>query len=151
MRVKHFTSSAYYPQGNGQAKSTNTNMVRNIKRLIEDNPHQWHTKVSTSCTSFQLVYGKEVILPTEMELSSLWLMLQIEELNSFNVPERINALLDLEEKRMFPLENIKRRHQTVKKYFNKRAKVVTFKINEKLFLWDLAHAKEDIQSFRNYV
>jgi hypothetical protein len=77
--VKHFTSSSYYPQGNGKAKSTNTNLVRIIKRLIEDKPHQWHTlltyalweyntttEISTGCTSFQLVYGQEAILPTEM-------------------------------------------------------------------------------------
>jgi hypothetical protein len=66
-----------------------------------------------------------------MELSSLRLMLQIEELNSSNIPQRINALLDLEEHRMFSLENIKRRQQTVKKYFNKSAKAVIFKVNEK--------------------
>jgi hypothetical protein len=41
---------------------------------------------------------------------------------------------------MFSLENIKRRQQTVKKYFNKRAKVVKFKVNEKDLLWDSAHA-----------
>jgi transposase InsO family protein len=38
--VKHFTSSTYYPQGNGQAESTNKNMVRIIKRIIEYKPHQ---------------------------------------------------------------------------------------------------------------
>jgi transposase InsO family protein len=88
--VKHFPSSAYYPQGNGQAKSTNKNLVIIAKRLIEDKPHQWHslltyalwvdrttTKVSIGFTPFQLVYGQESILPTEMELSSLRLMLQV--------------------------------------------------------------------------
>jgi transposase InsO family protein len=34
--VKHFTSSSYYPQGNGQAESTNKNLVRIVKSLIED-------------------------------------------------------------------------------------------------------------------
>jgi transposase InsO family protein len=38
--VKHFTLSAYYPQGNGQAESINKNLVRIIKRLIEDKPRQ---------------------------------------------------------------------------------------------------------------
>jgi hypothetical protein len=89
--VKHFTSSTYYPQGNLQAESTNKNLVRIIKRTIEDRPHQrntlltyalwaYHTttKESTDCTPFQLTYGQEAILPTELELSSLWLMLQIE-------------------------------------------------------------------------
>jgi hypothetical protein len=103
--VKHFTSSSYYPQGNGQAESTNKNLVRIIKRLIEDNPHQWHTlltyslweyhtttKVSTSCTPFHLVYGQETIFPTELELSSIRMMLEIKELNYSNVHQRINAL-----------------------------------------------------------
>jgi hypothetical protein len=79
-------------------------------------------------------------MPTKLELSSLWLILQIEELNSSNVPQRINALLALEEHKTFALENIKRRQQTVKRYFNKRAKDVRFKVNEKVLLWDSAHA-----------
>jgi hypothetical protein len=151
--VKYFTSSAYYPQGNGQVESTNKNMVRIVKRLIKDKPRQWHslltyalwedrttTKLSTDCTPFQLVYGQEALLQTELEISSLRLMLQIEELNYSDVSQRMNTLLDLEEKRMFTLDNIKRIQQTVKKYFNKSVKTVKFKVNEKLLLWDSAHA-----------
>jgi hypothetical protein len=86
--VKHFTSSTYYPQGNGQAKSTNRNLVRIVKRLIKDNPCQWHTlltyvlwedrtttKVSTGCTHFHIFYGQEALFPTKLELSSLRLIL----------------------------------------------------------------------------
>jgi hypothetical protein len=75
-----------------------------------------------------------------MELSSLRMMLHIEELNSSNVPQRINVLLSLEEQRNFSLGNIKRRQQTVKNYFNKHAKDVKFKVNEKVLLWDSSHA-----------
>jgi hypothetical protein len=67
-------------------------------------------------------------------------MLQIEELNSSDVSKRINMLLDLEEQRMISLDNIKRRQQNVKKYFNKSVKTVKFKVNEIFFLWDSAHA-----------
>jgi hypothetical protein len=75
-----------------------------------------------------------------MELSFLRLMLKIEELNSSDVSQRMNALLALEEKRMFSLDTIKRRQQTVKKYFNKSSKTVKFKVNEKGLLWDSTHA-----------
>jgi hypothetical protein len=85
------------------------------------------------------VYGQEAILPTEMELSSLRLMLQIEELNSSYVSQRINVLLDLEEKMIFSLDNIKRRQQTIKKYFNKSVKIFKLKVNKKVLLWDSAH------------
>jgi hypothetical protein len=97
-------------------------MVRIVKRIIEDKPCQCYTlltyalwadrtttKVSTGCTPFQLVYGQESILPIELELSSLRLMLQVEKLNSFDVSQRMNALLALEEQRTFALGNIKRR------------------------------------------
>ena len=92
------------------------------------------------CTSFHLVYGQESLLPTELEISSLRLILQIKELNSSNVSQRMNALMDLEGQRMFSLGNIKIRHQTVKKYFNKSVKDVKFKVNEKVLVWDSAHA-----------
>jgi hypothetical protein len=52
----------------------------------------------------------------------------------------MNAFLALEEQRTFSLNNIKRRQHIVKRYFNKSVKVVKFKVNDKLLLWDLAHA-----------
>jgi hypothetical protein len=128
--VKHFTSYAYYPQGNGKAKSTNKNLVRIIKRIIEDKPRQWHTlltyalwadhtttKASTGFTPFQLVYGQEDILPTELEISSLRLMLQTEELNSSNVPQRINALLSLEITKKLFLGEPKKKETNSEKVF----------------------------------
>jgi hypothetical protein len=80
-------------------------------------------------------------MPIELDISSLWLMLQTEELNYSNVSQRINTFLDLEEQRIFSLENLKRRQQTMKKYFNKRAKYVEFNINEKVLLWDSTHVE----------
>jgi hypothetical protein len=46
-------------------------------------------------------------------------MLQTKELNSSNISQRINTLLALEEQSNFALENMKRRQQMVKRYFNK--------------------------------
>jgi len=48
-------------------------------------------------------------MPIELEISSLQLMLQTEELNSSNVSQRITTLLALEEQRNFALENMKMR------------------------------------------
>jgi hypothetical protein len=50
-------------------------------------------------------------------------MLQVKELNSFDVSQRMNALLDLEEKMTFALGNIKRRHQNVKKISTRVSKL----------------------------
>jgi hypothetical protein len=101
LSVKHFNSSAYYPQGNGQSESTNKNLVRIVTKIIEDKPRQWHTlltyalwvdhtttKESIGCTPFQLVYGQEAILTlgfifpkvlygiNSMELTHIWLAQQ---------------------------------------------------------------------------
>jgi hypothetical protein len=88
--VNHFTSSTYYPQGNGKVESTNKNLVKILKKIINDKPHQWHTlltyalwvdqtttKTSTGHTPFQLLYGQEAIIPVELELTSLRLALQV--------------------------------------------------------------------------
>jgi hypothetical protein len=78
-------------------------------------------------------------------------MLQIEELNYSNVPQRIHALLSLEEQTNFSLENIKRRKQTMEKYFNRRTKVVEFKMDDKVLLWDSSHAERGRHyKFQNY-
>ena len=38
-------STAYYPQGNGLAEYSNKNLVRIIKKLLEDNRISWNTKL----------------------------------------------------------------------------------------------------------
>jgi hypothetical protein len=58
----------------------------------------------------------------------------------------MNALLALEEQRGHALESLKRRQQTIKKYFNKRDKYVDFKVDEKVLLWDSSHAERGTHS-----
>jgi hypothetical protein len=66
-------------------------------------------KTSAGRTPFQLLYGKEVIMHVELELTSLILALQTKELNSTNVPQRLHDLLDLEEQRSYALDNLKKK------------------------------------------
>jgi hypothetical protein len=51
-------------------------------------------------------------------------------------------LLSLEEQRKHALENLKKRQQTVKKYFDKKAKSAIFKVDDKVLLLDAAHVKK---------
>jgi hypothetical protein len=76
---------------------------------------------------FKLLYGQEAIMPIELELTSLRLALQVEELNSTDISQRMNALLALEEQRSHALENLKEGNKQLKKYFNKKTKSVDFK------------------------
>ena len=69
-------STAYYPQGNGLDESSNKNLVRMIKKLLEDKKKAWHaklkfalcadkvsTKKSIGTSPFQLVYGTHATFP----------------------------------------------------------------------------------------
>eukprot|EP00253_Pinus_taeda_P005487 PITA_05487 len=80
-------SANYYPQGNGLAESTNKNLLKIIKQIIEQNHKNWHKslvfalwadrimqKASIGTSPFNLVYGKEAVLPTNLALPSLALV-----------------------------------------------------------------------------
>lgn len=49
------TSSNYYPQGNGQAKSTNKNLLRIIKRTMEGNQRAWHIKLKSTLWADRII------------------------------------------------------------------------------------------------
>lgn len=90
-------------------------------------------------------------MPVELELESLRLTFQAEELNSTDIPRRFNALLVLEEQRSFVLNDSKKRQHTVKNYVDKKEKVVTSEASQKVLLRDSSHAvKGIIRSFKNY-
>jgi hypothetical protein len=78
-------------------------------------------------------------------------MLQVEVLNSSNVSQRMNALLDLEEKRTFALDNIKKRQQNVKRYFNKSVKAIKLRLMRRYcYGIQLMLIEEGIQSSKSY-
>jgi transposase InsO family protein len=84
LKIKVLSSSSYYAQDNGQAESSNKTLIKLIKKKIEENPKRWHEVLSKALwahriskhsaikvTPFELVYGKEVILPIEVNLDAL--------------------------------------------------------------------------------
>lgn len=89
-KLKYLTN--YYPQGNGLADSTNKNLLKIIKRTIDQNHRNWHKaltfslwthkitqKASIVFSLFSLVYGRGVILPTNVAIPSLALVQSIDE------------------------------------------------------------------------
>jgi transposase InsO family protein len=74
--IRHKQSTSYYPQGNGQAESTNRILLTSLRKLVADDPKHWDQelpsvlwafrtayKVTTGATPFQLAYGLEAIMP----------------------------------------------------------------------------------------
>jgi hypothetical protein len=82
-KIKVLNSSPYCAQANGQAGSSNKTLIKLIKKNIEENPRRWHAVLSealwahrisrhgaTKDTPFELVYGKEAVLPVEVNLGA---------------------------------------------------------------------------------
>jgi transposase InsO family protein len=82
-KIRLLNSSPYYTQANGQAESSNTTLIKLIKKKIEDSARRWHEVLSealwahrisrhgaTKVTLFELVYGQEAILPVEVNLTA---------------------------------------------------------------------------------
>ena len=97
---------------NGVVKAANKNVKKIIAKAIETYK-DWHEKLpfalhayrtgvhtSTGATPYSLVYGMEVILPIEIEISSLWVLREVELKEVEWVQARYEQLNLIEEKRM---------------------------------------------------
>ncbi|KAA3455454.1 gag/pol polyprotein [Gossypium australe] len=82
-KIRHHNSSPYRPKKNGAVEAANKNIKRVVGKMTET-CKDWHEKLpfslfayrtsvrtSTGATPFFLVYGMEVVLPIEVEISSL--------------------------------------------------------------------------------
>ena len=105
-------STNYYPQGNGLEEYTNKNLIRIIKRTVEQNHKNWHKALLFSLwadritqkplivtSPFMLVYGKEAVLPTNVTIPSLTLVQFIDENPSSSLQLRQDQILKMEEQR----------------------------------------------------
>ncbi|XP_026450600.1 uncharacterized protein LOC113350683 [Papaver somniferum] len=79
--IKKVFSTIYYPQGNGQAESTNKTLIRILSRIVHDNPREWNEQLPTALWAYRtaprssigvspysLVYGADAILPAEIKV-----------------------------------------------------------------------------------
>ena len=58
--ITRSTSSPYHPQGNGQEKSTNKNLLKVIKRTLDDNKKAWDSKLQFSIWSNRVTVKKAI-------------------------------------------------------------------------------------------
>ena len=86
--IQHHRSSAYRPQTNGVVEVANKNIKRILRKMVAIF-RDWSEKLpfalwayrtsfltSTGATSYSLVYGREVVLPVEIEMGSLRVALE---------------------------------------------------------------------------
>ena len=104
-------STAYYPQGNGLAKSSNKSLINIIKKLLEENKKNWHkklanalwadrltTKRSIGTSPYGLVYGIEAIFPSSLGIPVIKLLQEV-QVEPNDIQRRINQTIHLQQTR----------------------------------------------------
>lgn len=93
-KITHHNSNAYRPQMNGAIEAANKNIKKILRKMV-DNHRSWHemlpytllgyrstVRTSTGATSYLLVYGREVVIPAEVEIPSLRIIQEAELSNA---------------------------------------------------------------------
>eukprot|EP00253_Pinus_taeda_P018791 PITA_18791 len=111
-QIKHRRSTLYHPQANGQVESTNKTLEGIIAKTVAMNRKNWEEKLkdalwayritwkdTTGFTTYQLVYGKEVMLPIEFQIHTFKLAADLQIDLDQAQQERIQQLNQLDELR----------------------------------------------------
>lgn len=140
----------YYPQGNGQAESSNKNLVTIMRKLVDEKQQTWHKalydalwadritpKRAIGMSPFQLLYGLNVEILITMELPALKLAKAIEdETYQDSLDKRIMFLSQLEETRVEVVDRIVAHQSQVKALFDRKTTSRDFAIGDQVLLWD---------------
>jgi transposase InsO family protein len=136
LKIRHFFSSVYYPQSNGQVEATNKTLVKILKKKLPKRKGGWveyllevmwsyrtTTSSATSETPYSLAFGVIAVIPIEIGSPSF----RIQHYNLGFNSEGLKLHLDLlEEKR----EEARVRTSTYKakaaRYYNKKVKPRSF-------------------------
>jgi hypothetical protein len=146
-------ASDYYPRGNGQAESTNKNLMTIVKKIVGENKGSWDSKikyalwadritkkVATGKSPFELIYGLDVRLPVYLKLMAYGL-LQDFSIAKDVVENRINQMIELNENRRKANDKNCRNQEKVKRAFDKSARQRDFIIGDTMLLWDKGKEK----------
>jgi len=141
-------STAYYPQGNGLAESSNKTLVNNIKKTLQENKKSWHkklvfalwadrltTKRSIGMSPYQLVYGIEAVFPTSLGVPVMKLLQDVQA-DPNDSQRRINQMIHLQQSREDVFNKTQVIQENVKKIFDKRTKEDDFELGDLVLTWD---------------
>jgi hypothetical protein len=141
-------STAYYPQGNGLAESSNKSLVNILRKTLQENKKSWHnklvfalwadrisTKRSIGMSPYQLVYGIEAIFPLSLGVLVMKLLQETQE-EPNDVQRRINQMIHLMQSREEVYNRTQVIQENIKKIYDKRTKEDNFELGDLVLRWD---------------
>ncbi|MCO5550143.1 hypothetical protein L7F22_003624 [Adiantum nelumboides] len=118
LHVRRRFTTPYYPHCNRMNERFNGELIRILTKIMQSNEKIWDLelpcalwayrtaiKTGTSFSPFHLVFGKEALLPIEVEISALKMMLKFKEANHDALKERLLYLQCLQLDRALALEH----------------------------------------------
>eukprot|EP00253_Pinus_taeda_P014479 PITA_14479 len=140
--------TAYHPQGNGLAESSNKSLVNIIKKLLEINKKSWHKKLvnalwadrvsqnkSIGMSPFELVYETDAMFPTSLSVPVAKLLQEASD-EEDPMQQRISQMIHLQQTRDEVLQNSLKLQERIKKIYDRKAKPDDFQIDDIVLRWD---------------
>jgi ribonuclease HI len=137
--IQFLHSTPYYAQSNGQAEASNKVIITILKKMLADNPRDWHSELDstlwayrtskrspTGTTPYALMFGHDAVLPLEINVRSLRVQEQHQLLGEDYVQAMWQEHEDLSELRLAALDSLILEKRRVSRVYDKRTRGLSF-------------------------
>ncbi|XP_040372973.1 uncharacterized protein LOC121052309 [Rosa chinensis] len=138
--IQFIHSTPYYAQSNGQAEASNKIIITLLKKMLVENPRQWHDTLyetlwayrtskrnPIATTPYALMFGHDIVLPLEINVHSLRVQDQHHLISEDYVQAMWQEHEDLSEQCLTALDNLVMEKQRIARTYDKRTRGRSYK------------------------